>query len=106
MPADHVVVTTTVDSEAAARTLATSVVEARLAACAQIVGPITSVYRWAGEVQTDAEWRVECKTAADRAGALEEFLNVRHTYDLPEVVVTPIVGGSPRYLAWLVSQTR
>lgn len=106
MPVDHVVVTTTVDSEAAARTLATSVVEARLAACAQIVGPITSVYRWEGEVQTGVEWRVECKTAADRSGALEEFLNVRHTYDVPEVVVTPIVGGSPRYLAWLVAETR
>ena len=106
MPADHVVVTTTVDSEATARNIAASAVEARLAACAQIVGPITSVYRWEGEVRTDAEWRVECKTAADRAGALEEFLNVRHTYDLPEIVVTPIVGGSPRYLSWLVAQTR
>ncbi|MBB4687070.1 divalent-cation tolerance protein CutA [Amycolatopsis jiangsuensis] len=106
MSADHVVVITTVDSEAAARTLAASAVEARLAACAQIVGPITSVFRWAGEVQTATEWRIECKTAADRSGALEEFLNVRHTYDVPEVVVTPIVGGSPRYLAWLVEETR
>ncbi|RJQ90719.1 divalent-cation tolerance protein CutA [Amycolatopsis panacis] len=106
MPADHVVVLTTVDSEAAARTLAASAVEARLAACAQIVGPITSVFRWEGEVQTGTEWRIECKTPADRAGALEEFLNVRHTYDLPEVVVMPISGGSPRYLGWLVDETR
>ncbi|ATY15900.1 MULTISPECIES: divalent-cation tolerance protein CutA [Actinomycetes] len=106
MSADHVVVTTTVDSEAAARTIAASAIEARLAACAQIVGPITSVFRWEDEVQTAAEWRVECKTAADRSGALEEFLNVRHPYDLPEVIVTPIVGGSPRYLSWLVEETR
>ncbi|WP_326567565.1 divalent-cation tolerance protein CutA [Amycolatopsis rhabdoformis] len=106
MPADHVVVTTTVDKEATARNIATSAVEARLAACAQIVGPITSVYRWDDEVRVDNEWRVECKTATDRAGALEEFLNVRHGFDLPEIIVTPIVGGSPRYLSWLVEQTR
>jgi periplasmic divalent cation tolerance protein len=106
MSVDHVVVMTTVDSEAAARTLAASAVEARLAACAQIVGPLTSVFRWEGEVRTDTEWRVECKTAGDRAGALEEFLNVRHTYDLPEIVVTPVVGGSPAYLSWLVEETR
>ncbi|MGW4482775.1 divalent-cation tolerance protein CutA [Amycolatopsis sp. NPDC004368] len=106
MPADHVLVTTTVAEESIARNLAASTVEAGLAACAQVVGPITSVYRWEGKVCTDSEWRVECKTAADRAGALEEFLNVRHTYDLPEIVVTPIVGGSPRYLSWLVEQTR
>ncbi|MET7990700.1 divalent-cation tolerance protein CutA [Amycolatopsis sp. NPDC005232] len=106
MPADHVVVTTTVDKEATARNIATSAVDARLAACAQIVGPITSVYRWEDKVRTDSEWRVECKTTADRAGALEEFLNVRHTYALPEIVVTPLVGGSPRYLSWLVEQTR
>jgi len=109
MPADsaeHVVVLTTVDSEAAARTIATSAIEARLAACAQVVGPITSVFRWEGEVQTATEWRIECKAPADRSGALEEFLNLRHPYDLPEVVVMPITGGSPRYLSWLVSETR
>ncbi|WP_027928215.1 divalent-cation tolerance protein CutA [Amycolatopsis benzoatilytica] len=106
MSADHVVVLTTVDSEAASRTIAASAVEARLAACAQVVGPITSVFRWEDEVQTATEWRIECKTPADRAGALEEFLKVRHPYDLPEVVVLPITGGSARYLAWLVAETR
>lgn len=81
-------------------------VEARLGACAQIVGPITSVYRWEGEVQTDQEWRVEIKTAADRVSGLTEYIQSNHTYDLPEAIATPIEGGSTEYLEWLVSETR
>ncbi|HVW41953.1 MAG TPA: divalent-cation tolerance protein CutA [Amycolatopsis sp.] len=103
---DHVIVTTTTDSEEAARSLAARAVEARLGACAQIVGPITSVYRWEGEVRTDPEWRVEVKTAADRVEPLVRLLQERHGYDVPEIIATPIEGGSAEYLAWLVSETR
>ncbi|MCP2165367.1 divalent-cation tolerance protein CutA [Goodfellowiella coeruleoviolacea] len=106
MAAEHVIVSSTTDSEAAARTLAGAVVEARLGACAQIVGPITSVYRWAGEVRVDQEWRVEIKTAADRVAALTEHIRANHGYDVPEVIVTPITGGNPDYLAWLTTETR
>lgn len=81
-------------------------VEAKLGACAQIVGPITSVYRWEGEVRTDTEWRVEIKTAADRVASLVELLKVNHSYDVPEIIATPIEGGSEEYLSWLVSETR
>ncbi|OQO90784.1 divalent-cation tolerance protein CutA [Saccharomonospora piscinae] len=103
---EQVLVSTTTDSDAAARQLAADAVEARLGACAQVVGPITSVYRWEGRVHTDPEWRVEVKTAADRADALVAHLRQRHTYDVPEVITTPIVGGSADYLAWVVEQTR
>jgi periplasmic divalent cation tolerance protein len=106
MSSDHVVVSSTTDSEDAARTLAAGVVEAKLGACAQIVGPITSVYRWEGAVQTDQEWRVEIKTAADRVTALADYIKANHTYDVPEIIATPIEGGSAEYLAWLVSETR
>ncbi|NKQ54933.1 divalent-cation tolerance protein CutA [Amycolatopsis sp. K13G38] len=102
----HVIVTTTTDNEQAARDLAAKTVEARLGACAQIVGPITSVYRWEGEVQTDTEWRVEVKTAADRVEALVGLLKEHHTYDVPEIIATPIEGGNVEYLAWLVTETR
>jgi periplasmic divalent cation tolerance protein len=105
MAAEHVIVTSTTDSEAAARDLATQAVEARLGACAQIVGPITSVYRWDGAVQTGREWRVEIKTTAERVPALTERLRQLHGYDLPEVIATPIVGGSADYLAWLTAET-
>ncbi|PXY23548.1 divalent-cation tolerance protein CutA [Prauserella sp. PE36] len=106
MATEHVIVATTTDSEDAAHALAAAAVETRTGACAQIVGPITSVYRWEGAVETASEWRVEVKTAADRAGALVEELKARHTYDVPEVIVTPITGGHTGYLDWLVTETR
>lgn len=101
----HVIVTTTTDSEEAARTLAARAVASKLGACAQIV-PITSVYRWDGELHTDPEWRVEVKTAADRVPALVEALKSAHSYDVPEIIATPIEGGSAEYLDWLVAETR
>jgi periplasmic divalent cation tolerance protein len=102
----HVIVSSTTDSETAARDLAAKAIEARLGACAQIVGPITSVYRWEGEVHTDTEWRVEIKTAADRVAALVAQLKANHGYDVPEIIATPIEGGSGEYLDWLIAETR
>ncbi|GAA4664196.1 MULTISPECIES: divalent-cation tolerance protein CutA [Amycolatopsis] len=103
--AEHVVVTTTTDSEDSARELAARAVEAKLGACAQIV-PITSVYRWEGEVRTEPEWRVEIKTAADRVAPLVSLLEDVHSYDTPEVIATPIEGGSAEYLRWVIAETR
>ncbi|MBV9314369.1 MAG: divalent-cation tolerance protein CutA [Pseudonocardia sp.] len=106
MAAEHVIVTSTTDSEDAARALAAGVVDANLGACAQVVGPITSVYRWKGEVQNDQEWRVEIKTAADRVAELVDHIKANHSYDVPEIVATPITGGSAEYLKWLIDETR
>ncbi|MFP5069468.1 divalent-cation tolerance protein CutA [Pseudonocardia nantongensis] len=103
---EHVVVLTTTDSERAAADLAAAAVDARLAACAQVVGPLTSVFRWEGAVRTEPEWRVELKTAADRVEALTAHLRERHSYDVPEIIATPIAGGSADYLAWLTDETR
>ncbi|MGH3909364.1 MAG: divalent-cation tolerance protein CutA [Pseudonocardiaceae bacterium] len=106
MSSDHVIVSSTTDSEEAARSLGSGVIAAGLGACAQIVGPVTSVFRWAGEVQTEQEWRVEIKTAADRVAALSEHIKAQHSYDVPEIIATPITGGSAEYLSWLVAETR
>ena len=106
MTAENVVVTTTTDSEEAARALAAGAIEARLGACAQVLGPITSVYRWEGAVQTDQEWRVEIKTAARRTEELTAHLIEHHSYDTPEVIAVPITGGSPAYLTWVEEETR
>lgn len=101
---DAVVVTTTVDSAEVAESLAMGVVEARLGACVQIV-PIRSVYRWEGEVRVDAEWQCVVKTSAVRADELVAHIKANHSYDVPEVVVTPVVGGNDDYLAWVSEQT-
>ncbi|MEU4766808.1 divalent-cation tolerance protein CutA [Actinosynnema sp. NPDC023794] len=106
MSDNHVVVITTTDSEDAAGTLAKAIVGARLAACVQISGPIRSVYRWDGAVNDDREWQLWIKTAYDRVDELTEFVTARHTYDVPEVLALPVLGGNPDYLAWLTEETR
>jgi periplasmic divalent cation tolerance protein len=103
---EHAIVSSTTGSEDSARELAAKAVAAKLGACAQIVGPITSVYRWEGQVQTDTEWRVEVKTAVDRIEPLVELIKANHGYDVPEIIVTPIEGGSRDYLTWVTTETR
>jgi periplasmic divalent cation tolerance protein len=98
-------VSTTTDSPDAAAAMARSAVEARVAACGQVVGPIGSVYWWDGAVDSAAEWLVLFKTTADRSDALVEHLLSRHTYDVPEIIVTPVVAGNPAYLAWIDTET-
>lgn len=98
------VVTTTVDSEDAAEALAKGIVGARLGACVQIV-PIRSVYRWDGEVRVDAEWQCVVKTSTTRVDELVAHIKANHTYDVPEVVVTPVAGGNDDYLAWVSEET-
>jgi periplasmic divalent cation tolerance protein len=102
----HCQVSTTTDSKEAAAELARSAVEARLAACGQVVGPIDSVYWWEGKVDTAAEWLVVFKTTTDRSDRLVEHLRSRHSYDVPEIIITPITGGDPAYLSWVRKETR
>ncbi|MFE2379781.1 divalent-cation tolerance protein CutA [Streptomyces sp. NPDC059398] len=104
--AGYLAVLTTTDSESKAHDLAASAVEKRLAACAQIDGPVRSVYRWEGGIETDTEWRVLCKTTADRFEELAAHIKAVHDYDTPEIIATPITAGSDEYLAWLASGTR
>jgi periplasmic divalent cation tolerance protein len=104
MTADYVLVTTTTDSAEEAQRLADALVGDRLAACAHIE-ETDSVYWWDGAVQHDHEWRLELKTPAGRADELQAAILQTHSYDTPQVIVTPILGGSPAYLAWLTAET-
>ena len=99
-------VQTTTDSRGEAMELATGAVEARLAACAQVSGPIASTYWWEGELERAEEWLVLLKLPASRYGDLAEFLTERHSYDEPEIIATPIVAGSDGYLSWIEEETR
>ncbi|MFE6871034.1 divalent-cation tolerance protein CutA [Kitasatospora sp. NPDC057692] len=101
---DLLVMSTTHDDEAKARSLAADAVRARLAACAQVYR-IQSVYWWEGEVQDAAEWRIDFKTRAELADALTGFVTERHDYDTPEVVAVPVVAGSAAYLEWVKAET-
>lgn len=91
-------VTSTFDDEAAAFELAEGAVKARLAACAQVEGPIMSVYRSEGEIHREREWRLVLKTRPALADQLALHVRALHTHEVPEIVVTPIIGASPEYL--------
>ncbi|MFI0423313.1 divalent-cation tolerance protein CutA [Spongiactinospora sp. 9N601] len=103
--ADYVQVLTTVESEEDGIALARGIVEARLAACVQLVGPITSVYRWQGALEQAREWQLLIKTTRDRYGDLEAHVKANHGYDTPEIIATPIVAGSAEYLSWIDAET-
>jgi periplasmic divalent cation tolerance protein len=94
-------VSTTTDSRDAALDLARSAVEARLAAGAQVSGPVTSVFWHAGEFGTGEEWQVVLKTVRERYADLEAHLLARHPWDNPEVSAVPLAAGSAGYLEWV-----
>lgn len=98
------VVTTTLANEGDARDLAREIIENRLAACVQL-SPIFSTYRWQGNVETSAEHLLTAKTLIVQADALIEFIRTRHTYDVPEIVLVAIIGGSQSYLDWIERET-
>jgi periplasmic divalent cation tolerance protein len=99
--AEYLQVTTTAGSEEEAERLSAALVERRLAACVQVVGPIASRYRWQGATEHSTEWLCLAKTSAARYAELEAAIRELHSYEEPEIVATPIVAGSPGYLEWL-----
>ena len=101
---DACIVMTTLADEQQARALASAVIEARLAACAQTV-PVSSCYRWDGKIVNDSELLILFKTTADQYAALEAKIVSLHSYDTPEIVRVPIDGGFSKYLAWVESET-
>jgi periplasmic divalent cation tolerance protein len=104
--ADYLQVQTTTDSRAEAMELARCAVESRLAACAQVAGPITSSYWWDDGVERAEEWLVMLKLPADRYDELAALLTDRHSYDEPEIIAVPILRGSAGYLNWITQETR
>jgi len=101
---DFVQITTTTGSRADAEKIAAELVARRLAGCVQVVGPITSTYRWQGDVETTEEWMCVVKTSRAQLPAIQTLLDEIHPYDVPEIIATPIVAGSDAYLKWLNEQ--
>jgi periplasmic divalent cation tolerance protein len=96
---------TTVDSEEAANQIARAVVERRVAACAQVLGPITSTYWWEGAIESSQEWLCLIKSTESRFAALEDAIREHHPYDVPEILSVPVSAGSSAYLDWLRRET-
>jgi periplasmic divalent cation tolerance protein len=96
----------TADDEAWLVAFARSLVEDRIAACAQILSPIRSIYRWGGKVQDDREVRVALHTREALLPAIIERTKAEHPYDVPCVLALPVRDGNADYLAWLIASTR
>lgn len=100
------VVLCTVPSAEVGTTLGKALVERRLAACVNLLGPIRSFYRWEGAVHDDPEHQLVIKTTRDRFDDLRDAIGELHPYDVPEILALPVVAGSPSYLEWLSQQVR
>lgn len=95
------VVLTTAPNTEEAESLARKIVEARLAACVQVLPPMKSFYFWENEVQADTEHLLLIKTLPEKFDALEDFIRANHSYSVPEIVALPAEKVSESYLGWM-----
>ena len=102
--ADTRIVLTTVGLHEKAEELARALVDRRLAACVNLIGPIRSIYRWKGKIENEQEYLLLIKTSADRSADLAAAFSELHPYELPERVELQIVGGGADYLSWVFAQ--
>ena len=103
---EFVVVLVTAESADEAAGIGRTLVEERLAACANVVGPIRSIFRWKGAIEDAPEHLLMLKARASDVAALEGRVRALHSYDVPEVLALPIRAGSRPYLDWLTESTR
>ena len=98
---ERLVVLITAGSQEEADRIAHALVAEMLAACVNVLTGVTSVYRWEGEVQRDQEWLLVAKSTRQVLDDLVRRVQAIHSYDLPEIIALPVVGGSEAYLRWL-----
>ena len=102
---EFILVTTTAPTKEDAAKIATALLEQRLAACVQILGPIESRYWWNGTIEQSPEWLCLIKTIRGKFTAVDAAIRANHSYEVPEIVACPIELGSEPYLDWLRSET-
>ncbi|MQA31602.1 MAG: divalent cation tolerance protein CutA [Luteitalea sp.] len=100
-----VLVLTTVPDLERGEAIARALVEEGLAACASIGGPMTSIYRWQGATEQAIEHQMVIKTVREQVTAVQARVVALHPYQLPELVVLEVTGGSAEYLAWIRAET-
>ena len=103
--ADVVVVLTTVPTGSKGEEIGRTLVEERLAACVNVLAPMTSIYRWRGAVEHEPEQQMIIKTTRNRVPALQARLGALHPYELPEFLELTVADSSPAYREWVVDAT-
>ena len=98
-------VLTNLPDRESAESLASLLIERRLAACVNLLAPCVSVYRWQDQIQHEEEHPLLIKTVSARYAELEASIRANHPYELPEIIAVPMTGGLPAYLQWVESET-
>lgn len=98
---DFIQVMTTTETKQDAQRIANTLLEERLAGCVQLIGPMTSLYRWKEAIETAEEWFCLIKSRRELYGAVERTIRQIHPYEEPEIIAIPVVAGSSGYLDWL-----
>jgi periplasmic divalent cation tolerance protein len=100
-----IIVTTTSENRDQLNVIAAKLLEARLAACCQVIGPHTSIYRWKERIETAAEWMCLIKTRRELFEPVANLIESLHSYEVPEIIATEVVAGNDSYLKWLFEET-
>ena len=94
-----------IDDATAGEAIVGALLNQRMIACAQTIGPLTSRYWWRGSINQAQEWLFVCKTTADRLDEVIEAIRVRHPYEVPEIVAFDITGALDAYTDWIAAET-
>ena len=101
-----VVVLTNLPDRESALSLATDLLELRLAACVNVLQPCVSMYHWQGKIEMSDEVPVLIKAPVENYSAIEQAIQARHPYELPEIIALPVLAGQPGYLEWIATICR
>ena len=102
----YIQVVTTAEHREDVEQIAKALVEERLAACVQVLGQVTSTYRWHGQIETAKEWQCCAKSRRDLYPEIEATIRRLHPYEVPEIFAIPILEGSTQYLKWLEDEVK
>ena len=102
---NYIQVITTISDKRGAEKIANALIGSNLAACVQILGPIKSIYRWKGKIETAREWVCVIKTRKSLYKKVEKAIKENHPYEVPEIIAVSIAKGSKDYLKWLSNET-
>lgn len=103
---EYIQVFTTVEQQSDAEKIAKQLVEERLAACVQIIGPLTSYFQWQGKMDSAREYLCLIKSRKDLFGELESAIKKLHPYEVPEILAMPVDSGGKDYLKWLAAELK
>jgi periplasmic divalent cation tolerance protein len=106
MMEEYIQVITAIEKREDAEKIANAMVEKRLAACVQIIGPIVSTYWWKGNIESAEEWLCIIKSKKDLYDELEKAIKAMHPYETPEILALPVVAGSKDYLKWINKEVK